>query len=466
MQRGAGAAAGSSSPAWPWRSPAAARPRPRTTRRARPRPSPRAPHNRRPRAPPPAQRHRRVHDRARTGTTTAPLRELRHDGRRARSARSPRASTTRPPPAATSRRRCTACRARRARRGDRQRQRRRRPRRAAGAAGSTRSSASRSCAADTSSRRPARARRSRPSAARFPARPRRTSSRPSPIHAYLQVVHQVTGAQVLLLLRQRVPPAPPRPPLAGTIGGSLPASAPAAGPLTLAGQSYQTFTLPGAVYPSGALRIVLLVPVARRSPAPARSRRRAWKRSVTSANASTRRSSTARTSPRRCAHMESSTAFQRAVAAGSVAATRAAIIDFFARPHPRRARARHDRRAAADRRRRPVRARPRPRHAAQRRARRRPLRDGDPGRRRLPEARPPVHRRRSPDAHGLASGDGHALARSGDASPTGAKSPTAGAPTRRTRSWAKLPRRPLRISLLLARLARGRPKCARDADPR
>ena len=117
--------------------------------------------------------------------------------------------------------------------------------------------------------------------------------------------------------------------LAGTIGGSLPASAPAAGPLTLAGQSYQTFTLAGAVYPSGALRIVLLAPTATIScPGSLAQARvetlghvgeRIYQEELHSPDvAATLRS------------MESSTAFQRAVAAGSVAATRTAIIDFFA----------------------------------------------------------------------------------------------------------------------------------------
>jgi hypothetical protein len=142
-----------------------------------------------------------------------------------------------------------------------------------------------------------------------------------PVHAYLQVVHQVTGAQVLLRAGGR--------PLAGTIGGSLPTNAPSEGPLTLAGQSYQTFTLPGAVYPSGPLQIVLLVPSATIScPGSLAQARvetlghvgeRIYQEELHSpdVNATLR-------------SMESSTVFQRAVAAGSVAATRAAIIDFFA----------------------------------------------------------------------------------------------------------------------------------------
>jgi hypothetical protein len=142
-----------------------------------------------------------------------------------------------------------------------------------------------------------------------------------PAHAFLQVVHQVTGAQVLLRAGAH--------PLASTLGDSLPASAPDAGAFTLAGQNYQTFTLPGAVYPSGPLQITLLVPTAEIScPGSLTQARvetlghvgeRIYREELHSPDvAATLRS------------MESSTVFQRAVAAGSVAATRAAIIDFFA----------------------------------------------------------------------------------------------------------------------------------------
>ena len=149
-----------------------------------------------------------------------------------------------------------------------------------------------------------------------------------PAHAYLQVVHQVTGAQVLLL--DGAPAAAiPGKRLAGTISGSLPTSAPAAGPLTLTGESYQTFALAGSVYPAGALRIVLLAPTSTIScPGPLAQRlvetlghvgERIYQEELHSPDVT----ATLRS-------MESSTVFQRAVAAGSVAATRAAIIDFFA----------------------------------------------------------------------------------------------------------------------------------------
>jgi hypothetical protein len=148
-----------------------------------------------------------------------------------------------------------------------------------------------------------------------------------PVHAYLQVVHQVTGAQVLLAGPAGGGPGSARP-LAGTIGGSLPASAPAAGPLTLAGQSFQTFTLPGAVYPAGPLRIVLLVPTSEiscpGSPAQARVEtlghvgERIYQEELHSPDVTAT-----------LHHMEDSAVFQRAVAAGDATATRAAIIGFF-----------------------------------------------------------------------------------------------------------------------------------------
>jgi hypothetical protein len=141
-----------------------------------------------------------------------------------------------------------------------------------------------------------------------------------PDHAYLQVVHQVTGAQVLLLAGNH--------PIAGTIHAALPAGSPAAGPLTLAGQSYQSFTLPGALYPSGPLRIVLLTPSSSISCPGSQAQARVetlghvGERIYQEELHSTDVAATLH-------HMESSTVFQHAVAAGDATATRAAIIGFF-----------------------------------------------------------------------------------------------------------------------------------------
>jgi hypothetical protein len=139
-------------------------------------------------------------------------------------------------------------------------------------------------------------------------------------HSYLQVVHQVTGAQLLLLSGARR--------LGGTIGGPPPASLPGEGPVTIAGQSFQTTTLSGAMYPSGALHIVLLTPTAGVScPGDAAQTRvetlghvgeLIYQEELNSPDVS----ATLR-------HIERSTAFQRAVAAHDAAAVRAAIVGFF-----------------------------------------------------------------------------------------------------------------------------------------
>jgi hypothetical protein len=141
-----------------------------------------------------------------------------------------------------------------------------------------------------------------------------------PAHSYLQVVHQVTGAQVLLLSAGHR--------LAGTIGGPPPASLPAAGALTYAGQGFQAATLTGAVYPSGALHIVLLAPTASIScPGSA-----AQTRVETLGHVGERIYREELHSPAVSAtlrHIEHSSAFARAVAAHAAAATRTAIVGFF-----------------------------------------------------------------------------------------------------------------------------------------
>jgi hypothetical protein len=137
---------------------------------------------------------------------------------------------------------------------------------------------------------------------------------------YLQVVHQVTGAQVLLLAGTRR--------LAGTIGGPPPASMPSEGPLSYAGQSYQTVTLAGAVYPSGPLRILLLVPTSEISCPGSAAQTRVETLGHVGENIYQEElhSPDVTATLRR---MESSTAFQRAVAAANVTATHAAIDGFF-----------------------------------------------------------------------------------------------------------------------------------------
>jgi len=96
----------------------------------------------------------------------------------------------------------------------------------------------------------------------------------------------------------------------------------------LAGQSYQSFTLPGAVYPTGPLQIVLLVPSATISCPGSLAQARV----ETLGHVGERIYQEELHSPDVTAtlrSMESSTAFQHAVAAGSVVATHAAIDGFF-----------------------------------------------------------------------------------------------------------------------------------------
>ena len=114
--------------------------------------------------------------------------------------------------------------------------------------------------------------------------------------------------------------------------------------MTLAGQSYQSFTLPGAVYPSGALRIVLLVArlgdLLPGSPAQTRVEtlghvgERIYREELHSPDVAAT-----------LAHMESSAAFQHAVAAARRAATTRGDRGLLRTAHPRRARTGHDRRS-------------------------------------------------------------------------------------------------------------------------
>jgi len=147
-------------------------------------------------------------------------------------------------------------------------------------------------------------------------------------HTYTQVVKQVTGAEVLL---RSGPPtgAEPR-----QIAGTLPASAldapiPASGPIELAKKQYEATSLAGSVFPSGAMRIALLVPSA-------------GVRCSESAEA-TRVATLGRVGERiyqEEAHssyvlavlhqVEADASFQRAVAKRDLAAIRAAIVSFFA----------------------------------------------------------------------------------------------------------------------------------------
>jgi hypothetical protein len=70
--------------------------------------------------------------------------------------------------------------------------------------------------------------------------------------AYMQVTHQVTGAELVLYGRSGR--------LAGTIGGPPAAGGRRDGPVTYAGRRFELRSVTGAAYPAGSLRIWLLVP--------------------------------------------------------------------------------------------------------------------------------------------------------------------------------------------------------------
>jgi hypothetical protein len=148
--------------------------------------------------------------------------------------------------------------------------------------------------------------------------------------AYLEVAHQITGAQVLMIGGSGASSAegPGEHRLAGTIAGPGPARVPSSGRLSYGGQHYEVASLSGATYPSGALRIALLIPSSAVScPGSASQTRvatlghvgeRIYKEELASPSVS----ATLR-------QMERTPAFIDAVAAQSVAATHAAITGFF-----------------------------------------------------------------------------------------------------------------------------------------
>src|SRR4029077_6865262 len=139
--------------------------------------------------------------------------------------------------------------------------------------------------------------------------------------AYMQVTRQVTGAQILLLSGTHV--------VAGTSGGAVPASGPADGQLSVDGKRYQVHSLSGKAYPADPLRIALLVSSAGIScpGSPAETR------VETLGHVGERIYRQEKHSPYTLATLhrgEKDAGFQRAVAARDVAATRAAIVGFFA----------------------------------------------------------------------------------------------------------------------------------------
>jgi hypothetical protein len=142
-----------------------------------------------------------------------------------------------------------------------------------------------------------------------------------PDSTYLQVTRQVSGAQVLLLSGNRR--------TAGTVSLPADATVPASGPLKLGSREYQVASVTGAAFPSGALRIALLVPSSLLScpPVAAQTEAAVLGRVGERIYEQEAGSASVRATVR---HMEADSAFKAAVAARDPAATRRAIIGFFA----------------------------------------------------------------------------------------------------------------------------------------
>lgn len=138
--------------------------------------------------------------------------------------------------------------------------------------------------------------------------------------SYMQVTHQVTGAQLVLYR--------PSGRFAGTIGGPSAASARRDGPVSYAGHRYQLTSVGGTAYPSGILRIALLVPSSAIAcpHSLAQARVEALGHVGERIYAEEAGSSYVRATLR---HIETDEGFRRAVAARDTTAIRAAIVRFF-----------------------------------------------------------------------------------------------------------------------------------------
>jgi hypothetical protein len=142
---------------------------------------------------------------------------------------------------------------------------------------------------------------------------------------YLQVVNQVTGAQVLLLGGSGAGGSRR---LAGTIGGTLPAESPMNGAVSVEGKSYQAYSLTGALYPSGTLHVVLLTPAATISCPGSLAQARVETLGHVG-EAIYREELHSPDVAETVGHMEHASFFTSAVAAQDPTATRAAIVRFF-----------------------------------------------------------------------------------------------------------------------------------------
>jgi len=139
--------------------------------------------------------------------------------------------------------------------------------------------------------------------------------------SFLDVTKQVTGAEVVLYEAGRR--------LAGTIPGPPAASLPRRGQVSYGGHTYEVASIGGSAYPTGRLRIALLVP---RSAIHCRVRERETA-VETLGQVGERIYQEEADSPYVRAtlrHIEADPAFQRAVVARDTSAIRAAIVGFFA----------------------------------------------------------------------------------------------------------------------------------------
>ena len=146
--------------------------------------------------------------------------------------------------------------------------------------------------------------------------------------SYLKVTKQVTGAEIVLLGGHTSGATSPRR-LAATLPGPLPANIPASGTLVNQNRKYAIFSLAGTVYPAGSLRIVLLVPHSAIRCGGSDSQTHV----TTLGHVGELIYQEEAASPYVRAtlrHIEADPRFQQAVATRDLAATRAAIVSFFA----------------------------------------------------------------------------------------------------------------------------------------
>ncbi len=147
--------------------------------------------------------------------------------------------------------------------------------------------------------------------------------------SYEQVTRQVTGAEVVLLGGAGPGGSGARTVAASLARSALPARIPSSGPVEIEKKKYEAASLAGSLFPTGALRVVLLVPSAALSCAgsAAQTRVEALGHVGERIYEEEAGSSYVRATLRQ---IEANHAFQQAVAERDTASIRAAIVSFFA----------------------------------------------------------------------------------------------------------------------------------------